>query len=75
MLIRTMLMAFFVFLACSSSAFADNDAEDDKNALKLFWHPMLSANFITRLMAMRFFRQLLKVVLVLVAPMERVGYT
>jgi hypothetical protein len=31
-----MLIAFFVFLACSSPAFADSDTEDDKNAVKAF---------------------------------------
>jgi lipid-binding SYLF domain-containing protein len=38
MLIRTMLMSFLVFLACSSSVFADSDSDalDDKNALKAF---------------------------------------
>lgn len=36
MLSRTMFMAFFVYFACSSPAFADSDTEDDKSALKAF---------------------------------------
>ena len=36
MLIRTMLMTFFTFLVFSSAAFADDEAQADKDALKAF---------------------------------------
>jgi len=36
MLIRAMLITFFAFLACSTQAFADDDAQADKDAIKAF---------------------------------------
>ncbi len=36
MLIKAILITTFTLLACSTPAFADSDAEDDKDALKVF---------------------------------------
>ncbi len=36
MIIRSMLITLFTFLACSFPVFADSDAQDDKDALKAF---------------------------------------
>lgn len=36
MLIRTMLITLITFLAYSSPVLADSDAQDDKDALKVF---------------------------------------